>query len=44
LYHGKNEGTEWAKSASYTDLVYALKYDYMNRNGFATISILDDDL
>ena len=34
----------WAKSSSYYDLVYALKYDYMSHKALATISILDDDV
>jgi len=40
--NGKTKGQNWAKSASYSDFIYALKYDYTYKDRWVTSSILDD--
>ena len=42
--NGKTKGRIWAKSASYSDFIYALKYDYNYKDRWVTSSILDDNV
>lgn len=42
--NGKIEGHDWAKSASYSELIYAVKYDYTYQNRWVTSAILEDNV
>lgn len=42
--NGKTEGQGWAISASYSDFIYAVKYDYTYQDHWVTSSILNDNV